>query len=430
MESFTQETALYNFFYAIFRRKRLIGSIFLLTLFLVIFGTFLITPTWQATTLILVEANPKRQLSAFPRATSPAPPTPPVVQAQNLVLLLTGKNMAYEMVKTFNLDQFIRKKVTEPEALRDKIKMAIVNILRSPITVLQKMGLLGVAEIEWVDRAAEDFTSWIDVSVASGTQVIDLTVNGETPELAMNIANAMEKRLREKTFMFSTREANQVYALYQKEVLKTDEKLKAAEEELRKYKEDNKLIALAEETSIKISMLENLKKTYLDAQSEREVKLASLLNEKTQSHPDVIALKTEIGQLKNKLKKETTRLEKELLLIPKQQMQLARLTQEANRYQELKLALQAKGEELRILSQSSVGEISLKVIDKAYISPNQDKDWPSWAINMLIGLFLSFVLSLGSAFFVEYWRDPLRGRYKVERSTGVSVLGAIPVIKE
>ncbi len=336
--------------------------------------------------------------------------------------------MAYKMVRTFNLDQLRRKKVTEPEVLRDKVKMAIVNILKSPITGLQKMGVLGVAEIDWVDRAAGRFKSWIDVKVVSGTQVISLSVHGETRDLAMNIANAMAKRLQEKTLMLSTKEVDQAYASYQKEVSMTDEKLKAAEEELRKYKEDNKLIALAEESSIKISRLESLKKSYLDAQREREVKLASLLNEKTKSHPDVINLETEIGQLKSKLKKEITRLEKDLLRIPKQQMQLARLTQEVNRYRELYLGLLAKGDELKILSQSSVGEVSLKIIDKAYVPLGQKKNRPSWKVNTIVGIFLSLVLSLVTAFFIEYWRDPLRGRFRVESATGISVLGVIPII--
>jgi len=70
-----REKLLYHFFYVLFKRKWMIPSLFILTMVLILFFTYLMTPMWEATTLVLVEPNPKKQMILFPDITSPAAPT-------------------------------------------------------------------------------------------------------------------------------------------------------------------------------------------------------------------------------------------------------------------------------------------------------------------------------------------------------------------
>lgn len=336
--------------YALFvirKRKVLVLSIGLATFLSIIVFTFLITPTWEGTTKVLIERSSKQSLSVFKDVNLPVGGNIGLnSDALDLLSLLTGENMAYDVVKEFSLDERLRNKRFHPTTLRERIKNLIVDILLSPKTALQKIGLLEKVEKNWLDEAAEDFLEdWEDIEEEEGTSVISITVYGETPRLAMDIANRMVELLRERTQSFTREGARASYDFVQNQMIAAEENLKSAEEALGKFKEENAIVNMEQEKGLKTAKLNEFESellatskqrkelearlfeinTELERQQEKiilstiiaknpvvteleqnlvnlEIKLASLFIEKKEEHPDAQILRAGIQKSKDKLK--------------------------------------------------------------------------------------------------------------------------------
>ncbi|MEW6220967.1 MAG: hypothetical protein AB1634_15750 [Thermodesulfobacteriota bacterium] len=493
MEILTRDQLVTSFLYALCNRKLLMAMSFLAVLFMALFLGYLVTPSWTATTLLMVQANPRTRLAPFAEGVQSSPPTTAASYAQSLAMLMNGRAMAYEMVRTFGLDERKRQKAQEPANLRERLKMGLVKAMTFPIVILQSLGILQKPPVDWVDKAAEDFRSgfgaWTDIKVVEGTEVISLAIRGESPELATAVANTMARRAGEILVQLAAKASRTTYETYLAEQEEAEAKLAAAEAQLRQFKEANQGVSLPDAIRLKNEEFESVRQSRARAASEREVlarllddlerrprgiaeelvsspalaanamiqdlkaalaakqvRLAALLNEKTPDHPDVVNLRSEIAQQERELMKEightlatmdvqittldkeSRRLESELMKLPARELTLARLTSQVQLYQELFRGLQAKSEELRVASQSGLADASLMVLDEAYVSPLGEKDSPNWGIIILVGLFFATVVAVGTAFFVEYWRDPVKGRADLE-SCGIPVLGVVPRLK-
>ena len=90
--------------YVLFKKKLLIVTLFIFTLFSFAFGTFLISPQWEATTKILVLENPKQQMILFKDLTAPSP-AEKRTSPNDLVQILTSNAFGSEIVKQFRLDE-------------------------------------------------------------------------------------------------------------------------------------------------------------------------------------------------------------------------------------------------------------------------------------------------------------------------------------
>jgi uncharacterized protein involved in exopolysaccharide biosynthesis len=487
--------------------------LFAATVFFVMFFTYLITPRWEATTLILVEANPKRQLTSVPELSTPGPPTSPEVQAHNLVALLTGRNMAYQIVKEFELDKRLQKRKTDPDKPRDILKKGLIDVFRSPVLVLRTLRALKPRERDWVDEAAGDLVEKSeDIDVEVQTQVINLTIRGETPQLATDIANRMADLLQEKTLEMSRSESRIAYDCTRKELETTEDKLHLARVELKQFLEANVVGDIHEEKKQKIQRIEDLRLQYLQAKSGKEMQsallketrnqlkkrdpsiassplasdnpailqmqtelsraeidLATALTEKTSKHPDVIRLEAEIERLTGLLHKEGERItqgsarssdaaynrllnraieletdvstadarlaalarsikESELSLqeLPAVEMELASLSNQVAVYEAMDRGLRARLEELGVLSNMSIDDNKLRVIERAHVSPLRNPDWPKSMIHFVVSLFFGVVIGIGYALFIEYWNDCFRRRQEIEQVLGVPVIGEIP----
>lgn len=511
MDSVSKEDTIFNLLYPIFKRKRTVLGIFLATVFFIMFFTYLVTPTWEGTALILVEANPKRQLTAVPDLSTPGRATSPEIQVHNLVPLLSGRNMAYEIVEEFELDDRLYRRKVKPETARDVIKKAMVDLFRSPVLFLRTVRILRAPQRDWVDEAADDLIDKAqDIEVEERTQVINLTIRGETPELAAGIANRMAELFQEKLVALSLDETRIVYEFTEAEIENTREKLEQARANLREFLEENEVFDIQEERRHKVLELEALKIEHLRTRngkevlvalldetnrqlrernplysgsplasenpvilhlrselSRAEVQLASALTEKTEKHPDVIRIETEIKRIKELLSLEITKmvtgksssdeaytklldraielefdlataddkmsglensideLESDLQLLPAREMELASLSNEVAAYEATERGLRARLEELRVLSNMEVDETNLRIVERAHVSPLRKPDWPKTTVHFIVSLFLGALIGIGYVLFIEYWDNSFRRPKEVEETLGVPVIGNV-----
>jgi uncharacterized protein involved in exopolysaccharide biosynthesis len=203
--------------------------------------------------------------------------------------------------------------------------------------------------------------------------------------------------------------------------------------------------------------------------SRAEIDLATALTEKTSKHPDVIRLEAEIERLTGLLHKEGERItqgsarssdaaynrllnraieletdvstadarlaalarsikESELSLqeLPAVEMELASLSNQVAVYEAMDRGLRARLEELGVLSNMSIDDNKLRVIERAHVSPLRNPDWPKSMIHFVVSLFFGVVIGIGYALFIEYWNDCFRRRQEIEQVLGVPVIGEIP----
>jgi capsular exopolysaccharide synthesis family protein len=343
---------LFNFAYTLFKRKYLILVIFFTTFFGVILGTYLVGPLWEATAKVQIQANPKTQLSLFGDMTTPAPFDPDINPANNLIQVLTSRSMAEAIVVMYHRDELLRAKMEEPQALRDVINYYLRKVITSPIKFLKLIGILDdEPENYFVDAVEELQEDLMDVELEEETEVLNVSVWGENPEMATQMANTMVARLKEKVLDMTRDPVEDTYVSTLQQFGQVEKELHEAQDALRTFKEKTRVVQMEEEQKALIFRLDemeneltNLRSGVVETEervreaanqlekqaqmvlseeviadnpivlaskaklSDLEAQVAATLLEKTEFHPDVAGLNAEIAQHRDLLKNELARI--------------------------------------------------------------------------------------------------------------------------
>lgn len=474
----------FGFTYIMCRRYIMMSVTFLVVVLLFVFAGYLINPTWEAEVLLLAEWRP---LAVSPLGDNTAPPKADDA-AENLALMLGGKALTYDMVRAFHLDERARLKAQEPPTFRDWAKVTLGRIAMSPITFLQWLGLLEKIEVDWVDKAGEDFRegllAWLAVEAMEDSQVVSLKINGETPQLATEIANAMVKRARERLAEATARSGQTTREAQTREVQRVAKQLSDVQAKLQAFQEEQGGVTLTEETRAKTAKMQELSaadsrlRGEIDVLSQqleqaarnpgmivtinssaiagsevvqslrsvlhaKEVQLVSLLTERTEEHPDALNLREELAEVRGAMGTEIANVNRgliadqtrnlaeiadlraELLTLPRRERALAELTLSVEVHRNVYRDLLQASAEMEVLANSDVAALDFKVLDYAYVSPVASSDMPDWLIVFSAAIPIAIGAAIALALFLEYWRDPIKSpgdlwRHKIE------VLGVVP----
>jgi uncharacterized protein involved in exopolysaccharide biosynthesis len=465
------------------KRKWMMIYVGVATFLAVQFFGYLVTPVWEGTTLLLVERTTKQNVTVFREVDMPVTgPNTGADPALELIPLLTGYNIAYDVVRQFGLDQLMRSKRYDPPTIRDVIKNAMVDVVYAPITLIT-----GYVEPNWVDKAVEDFVEdSIDIEEEEEkTSVVNLTVYGESPELATKISNGMADLLEKRTQDFSRRRAAMVYEFVARQVDEAQSNLMKSQETVVRFQETKDLYGPEENRRLLVQKIDQLR-TDLEATRRLRGELASnaiarqtpnqflqpnlslspvvrqieatlvnlnakrsaLLLERTEAHPEVEVIDTEIArnqqQLKDALAAESSTLtlrETELQRnindvessargMPGKEMELARLQQVAAINRTVFETLRSRLEQLAMDRHAASNEYTIRVLDRAYVPAGRDQDWPLWWLNIVAGLFLALAFGVGGAFVLEYWNRPVLAARDVEQVGELRFLGRFPELDE
>ena len=493
MQIQTRQELLQSFIYTLFRRKVMIVVTFLVVFALILFAAYLVTPTWEAITMVMVQTNTTADVASLSEKQQPGQPNTVGSHAQSLTLLLLSRDMAYEMVKRFHLDEQERKKAKEPANFREWFKVTAVKTVMLPIIILQELGIMQEEEKDWVDEAADDFNSGLtptlEVEVVEGTDVVQITVNGETPEQATEIANTITERAQEEMRELASRRYRLARQSYEARLADAASILAAAEQALQAFSRQHggaevadmvkqrtarletlsgqaeQLVADQEARRLQLAALASgvdtdtgtLAAGILSSQGtesslrtqlhQRQSALAAMLTEKTPDHPDVKNLRSEIAQLQASLVNETraviaatdssrAALGREIAALKVGVAGLTELQHERDRLEAqvqvqrgVWQAMLGRSAELHATAETGIGDLSFKVLDTAFVSPLHDYDWPSWPLVIVVGLFLAPIAGVGLPYFIEYWRDPVKSPRDL-RTRGIAVLGVVPMIRQ
>ncbi len=278
------------------KRKRMIVSIFFAIAFGIGMGTFLITPTWEATTKVLVMQNPPQEVRVFEDLYGAAAPEKNL--AVDLVEVLNSYEFGREIVEKYRLDELERRKAENPRNLREKLKLWIADIVRSPIYLLQAIGLLPEVPPNFYESALDELLDDMEeIELEEGTSTIMLTVSAESPEMAVGIANDLAAMLKEKVKGFDRRQADENLTFIKGQLGRAEADLLAAEQRLVKFMQDAAVIDLDNQRQLRLERLEAAKGEYENNAKSVAALTARLRNMEAQldTVPEQIATSIERG---------------------------------------------------------------------------------------------------------------------------------------
>jgi len=462
MKDWNTRTILRYVTWVLFKRKL---SIFVLLAFTVgcfAFGTFLITPQWEATAKLLVLQDPKQQMILFGDLEAPIP-VDSRSSAMDLVEILTGNELAAKIVADFRLDERMRRKATEPETAQEWAKYWLVQVFNCPITLQVKLGLRPEPNPNWLERAIDELIEEMqDIELVEDTSTIYVSIWADDRDLAVDICDAMVDFLLEKTREFDRSEAAKTHEFVSGQLTTVEAALKEAEDDLLEFKHQQNVVELETE---KAMLLERFDKLTTDCAG-KEAQLAALrakldelkaqlggpavpgvaniqpavstetdryrglrnsMNE-VEIEGGILDTQVELSEVKGEyevLQAHLAEVNEELATINAKDLALKRLMRSMSGLHERYMNLRKKQLELEVQKYTETSEFDIKVADRAYIPPRAEVDWPKWGLNLLVGFVFGLVFSIGQAFFFEYWRDTLQHGDDVAESTGLEVLGSV-----
>lgn len=473
---------------------------------------------YKATAKILIRLNPQQQLILFRDLATPGEEIKQVNPGSDLIEMLTSQKMAFQVIEKFGLDKKLRKYyVQEPEKLRDKMNRFISKVITFPITLSRYLGLLEKkTEMNYFAKAIKDFMKDAqDIQLEANTNVINLSIWEKSPKFSSDIANYMAKELIKEVKGLDQTSAEEAYNFTESQVQVFQKSLLKCENDLLEFKKRESIISLAEQKEAKLSEIHTLENQYINIEIELsevkaklkqfqkeisnqkqillnstaiynspvitglknslnniEIQLASDLKKFAESSNDIISLKAQTEETKNKLEKELKMitqndisilhsihsnlpydylqftadvealkakketLKKEIDSLKVEAFSLSLKEPELEKYyraielnKKLYEELSDKYAKLEVQKIYQMSGYDLKIIDEAYIPEDAKPDWPKWILIIPLGLMGSILFSGGTLFFIEYWDDSFKSPEEIEDWLRLPVLCLIPYVK-
>ncbi len=353
----------------------------------------------------------------------------------------------------------------------------------------------------------ESMLQRISIQPVKDTEILKIKVQGSSPAEAKFFTNKLVEVFLERLMQLTRSEQTTVRTFIGERLGESKQELSEAEARLEQYKQTQKIVAPQEETKaiverlnainrlaaenqveiaaaqarlngIKVQLSQEktdyiatspLIEQYRSKLADLEVSLVGLSHKYTGNHPEVVALRAEIQEIKSKLNREITRVinieapsqnqlhqtllqqkmqteveigaavaqqseiekilgqgETEILKLPTQEQELARLMRDTTVAQEIYVMLAKRHEEARISEVMQPTDV--QVIDRA-IDPERAIK-PTKTMNVMIAAFLGVFVGVGIAFLLEYLNKTVRTAEDVRDYLGLPTLATVPDFKK
>jgi uncharacterized protein involved in exopolysaccharide biosynthesis len=163
--------------------------------------------------------------------------------------------------------------------------------------LVKQFDLMHVYRVKKESQAEKILDSSTDVTVDMKSSIVTVGVTAKSPVLAHDLASAYMDALRETNGRLALSQSSQRRLFFGQQLAKEKDDLEDAEVDLKKTEEQSGLIAPTGQTEAEI-------RTVAETQAQmavREVQLAALRDSATEQNPEVIRLRSEIGDLQGQL---------------------------------------------------------------------------------------------------------------------------------
>ena len=367
------EINLLDYWRVIMKRWRIIAGIFGISVVTAAIISLLMTPIYQARTTIMPVESSGGNLSSALQNLGSLPFVGGMVpgiggaSATKLVAVLKSRTLAEDVIHALNLTRiFFKDKKDKPPSLED---------------------------------AVESLTDITKIADDKKGGVISISVEYKDPKIAADIANhyttVLQKFINENTLSMAKR--NRIFIEDQLEKVKRE--LKEAEEAMKSFQTDKKIVAIDAQTEAAIRVLADLKAQI----TAREVQMGVMKQFSTAANPDVLRIKDELRELRKQLTMvESKRGNPETMALPSLSespalgLQYIRLKREALIQEKVFELLTQQYEMARI--EEAKEDITFQVIDRAIPSEKRIKPkrrqmvMLAGAVSLFAGVFLVFFL--------------------------------------
>lgn len=255
--------------------------------------------------------------------------------------------------------------------------------------LVRQFDLMQVYKVKKESQAEHVLDSATAVAVDAKSSIITVSVTAKSPALAHDLANAYMDALRETNGRLAVSQSSQRRLFFEQQLAKEKDDLENAEVDLKRTEEKSGLIAPTGQTESGI-------RTIAETQAQvaiRQVQLAALRQSATDQNPEVIRLRSEIGDLQGQL----SRLQRGVgngptaaiptSKVPELQLEYVRKEREV-KYHEALFEMLSRQYEAARLDEAHDAPV-LQVLDPA--SYPDTKSSPKRMYYMLGGLLLGFL---------------------------------------
>jgi uncharacterized protein involved in exopolysaccharide biosynthesis len=385
----TDEINLLDYWRIIWKRRKLVVYVFLISVISTAIISLIMTPIYQAkATLMLVESSQSRfsaalgALQNIPFIGGAVGGTLGKTATDKLVNILNSRTVAEDVIGKLDLVKIIFKKQWDRE--KGEWKTDKAPTMQDTLQVLQK-GLVKVAD----DRKG----------------LISITVEYEDPKLAADIANEYTEVLYKFLNVNAISLAKRNRIFLERQLVTTKADLQRAEEELRSYQTNRKIMALDAQSEGAVKALAELKAQIIA----REVQLGAMREFATKDNPDVKRLEDELREFRVQLKRLETGSKDPgsdesigaiitLKDAPTVGLGYARLKRDVLIQQKVFELLTQQYEMAKI--EEAKDDITFQVIDPAIAPEKRIK--PKRTLNVMLAGMVSLFLGVFLVFFLEF----------------------------
>ena len=326
--------------------------------------------------------------------------------------------------------------------------------------------------------------SQVAVTREGFSSIVNITAKANHPEFAAALANQVALAYKQTRAQEINKRTTEAIRFIKGQLESIGERLRKSQEELRRFREDKNIIALAAQSATLLSRAESAESRLaetMEAKRELEgvmrrirkassnplssrgayssekasslyqklnsrlvdlmIKRHTLLVQYTSSHPEVIEMNKQIGEVTQKmiteldsrlkiqakkeeeLRKEIDTLGEKIRALPTEGLQLAQLERDVDRTNEVYSLLESKYQEALIQDAEKPEEVT--IVQPAF-EPSRPINPPKTASSALLGAMIGLILGLVFAFIVETFDTSLGAIEDVEETLGLQVLGLIP----
>ncbi|MDD5423531.1 MAG: AAA family ATPase [Candidatus Omnitrophica bacterium] len=242
----------------------------------------------------------------------------------------------------------------------------------------------------------EDYMKNISTTVVPKSNLIELEVTDTDPVMTARIANKMFEVFKEINFNEKNFQKRNVAVFIKKSLEEVSEKLKKEEGRMRQLTSSG-VIGTAETLRKQIDQLDQ--------------KRVDLLNIYTEKHPDVLALRQQIEEMKQELQK-----------LPVEEFEYSTLLRDITLDQQIYNDLKQKLQEAQIKEAEVIDNISL--VEDAI--PPQKKSFPT-LIHYLLGILYGALAGITVPLFIEHVVETSFNSVEdIENLLKIKVVGIIP----
>lgn len=282
-----------------------------------------------------------------------------------------------------------------------------VAILKSQTimdAIAVKLNLMKDFKVNSIENAGAILRGMAKVS-QNNEGLISITVEDRDPKRAALLANTFVEELDKINKGIVMTSGKRTRLFVEKRLKEAENELAKAEEAMKRFQENNRAIKLDEQSSAVIGAIGSLKGQVIA----KEVELQTLLSYATPTNPQVEILRTQMTELKERLReleegkiKHDNPSSKDIFIptskIPDLSLQYARLLRDAKLQQTLHELLSQQYEMARI--QEAKDTPTVQVLDEAKVPEKRSK--PNRRQIVMLSTVSSAFFGIFAAFLIEY----------------------------